>query len=103
MIAKIKLDRSFWRKSLISIFVGLIVCGSIMLVSNYMGYQKASLQLESLNTNSIEQPNQENLIILKRIQESRQRRHYEDGKSDAMAIMLGLVGIIFVERKTRKQ
>jgi len=103
MSAKIKLDHSFWRKSLISIFVGLIICGSIMLVSNYREYQKASLQLKSLNANSIEQLDQENLIILKRIQESRQRRHYEDGKSDVMAIMLGLIGIIIVERKTRSQ
>ena len=99
MSGKIQLDRTFWRKSLIGIFIGLILYASTMIVISYADYHKASIRLKS---ESVEQLPPEKVKILQTILKSRQRRDNDNMSSEAIGILIGLIGIFFVERKTRE-
>jgi hypothetical protein len=99
---KFKLDKIFWRKSLIFIFLGLILYACTMIAIDCIDYHQTSVRLGNLKSESMEQMPPEKMTMLQTILKSRQRRYSDNISSETIGILIGLIGMFFVERKTRK-
>jgi drug/metabolite transporter (DMT)-like permease len=101
MKGKIQLDRIFWRKSLTWIFIGLILYACTMIALYYADYHHASSQLKNLNDEIAKQASQGKIAVV-HVWESRQKLAFGNIVIQTIAIFVGLIGLFFVERKTRK-
>ncbi|MEI7534531.1 MAG: hypothetical protein WCK57_09185 [Verrucomicrobiae bacterium] len=99
---KFKLDRAGWRKVLVFVFIGLIIPAGISLFNDTAKYRRAADRLESLSSQSVEPSQAQNAALLKTMLLKIQKNCREEMVIHASALLIASVGILFVERKTRK-
>jgi hypothetical protein len=74
----------------------------MVFATDWMEYHRVSLQLENLSDKPVAQVPQQDVVALEAILKVVQKHRREDMSIHATAVLFAVIGLVFVERKTRK-